>query len=144
MFPQPQDQKGYKYPKDGLLQAFDFIWDDEMCNPQQLNVHGEKCLLVMKNGLKSFMCIYKEYNITQKSLEIAVLSYNKAHSKFSEAGDSGLVVLNRVGCSIRIITGGSLAGPTNETNTTYLTPYWWLKEWVKAKFPGCFLYEVIP
>ncbi|KAG6370121.1 hypothetical protein JVT61DRAFT_12421 [Boletus reticuloceps] len=35
----------------GLLQAYDFVREAKMHNPQQLDVHGEKCLLVVKNGL---------------------------------------------------------------------------------------------
>lgn len=153
MFPQPRDRQGYRYPQDGLLQAFDIVQDAEMRNPQHLDVHGEKCLLVVKNGLatgttigrlnglESFTRVYKEYGISQKSLEIAVLPYDKAHGKFSEAGDSGSVVLDRAGRIVGILTGGS--GPADETDTTYLTPYWWIEKQVKDKFPGCFLYEVV-
>ena len=75
MFPQPQDRKDYRYPQDTLLQAFDFLRDEEMRNPQHFDVHGEKCLLVVKNGfttgttigrvngLESYTRIYNEYNI---------------------------------------------------------------------------------
>ncbi|KAI0676456.1 hypothetical protein C8Q78DRAFT_1073261 [Trametes maxima] len=153
MFPQPQDRKNYKYPADGLLQAFGVVQDAEMRNPQHLDAHGEKCLLVVKNGLttgtttgrsnglESFTCIYKDHNISQKSLEIAVLPYDKAHGKFSETGDSGSVVLDRAGRIVGILTSGS--GPTDETDTTYLTPYWWIEEQVKDKFRGSSLYEVV-
>ena len=153
MFPQPQDRKGYRYPQDGLLQAFDIVKDAEMRNPQHLDVHGEKCLLVVKNGLttgttigrlnglESFTRVYNEYGISQKSLEIAVLSYDKEHGKFSGAGDSGSVVLDRVGRIVGILTGGS--GPPDETDTTYLTPYWWIEEQLQETFPGCALYEAV-
>ena len=85
-----------------------------MRNPQHLDIHGEKCLLVVKNGLttgtaidrvnglKSLTRIYKEYNISQTSLEITALSYDKAHSKFSEAGD-----LCSVGRIVGILTDNS-------------------------------------
>ncbi|KIY64744.1 hypothetical protein CYLTODRAFT_401450 [Cylindrobasidium torrendii FP15055 ss-10] len=154
MFPQPQDRKDYKYPPDGLLQAFGIVQDAEMRNPQHLDVHGEKCLLVVKNGLttgttigrlnglESFTHVYnKEYDISQKSLEIAVLPYDNAHGKFSEAGDSGSVVLDRDGRIVGILTGGS--GAADETDTAYLTPYWWVEKQVKDKFPGAFLYDVV-
>jgi hypothetical protein len=32
---------------------------------------------------------------------------------------------------------------SDETDITYLTPYWWIEKQVKAKFPGCFLYDVV-
>ncbi|KZT23693.1 hypothetical protein NEOLEDRAFT_1157202 [Neolentinus lepideus HHB14362 ss-1] len=153
MFPQSQDRKNYSYLEDGLLRAYDFVREAEMHNPQQLDVHGEKCLLIVKNGLttgttvgrvnglESFRRVYEDHGISHKSLEIAVLPYDKTHGKFSDAGDSGSVVLDRGGRIVGILTGGS--GTTDKTNITYLTPYWWVEEQVKAKFPGCSLYEVV-
>lgn len=152
MFPDPKDRKSYSYPEDGLLQAYDVVQDAEMRNPQHLDVHGEKCLLVVKNGLatgttvgrvnglESFTRVYEGYGIGRKSLEFAVLPYDKTRGKFSDAGDSGSVVLDRGGRIVGILTGGS--GPIGETDISYLTPYWWVEEQVKAKFPGCFLYDV--
>jgi len=153
MFPQPTDRATYRYPPDGLLQAYGIVKDDEMRNPQHLDVHGEKCLLVVKNGsttgttvgrangLESFMRYFDHYGIEHTSIGIAVLAYDKTHGKFSDAGDSGSIVLARDGRIVGMLTGG--AGPTDETDITYLTPYWWLEKKIKAKFPNCFLYEVI-
>jgi hypothetical protein len=153
MFPQPVDQANYQYPQDGLLQANGVVQDDEIRNPQHLDVHGEKCLLVVKNGLttgttvgrtnglESFTRIYDEYGIKHTSIEIAVLPYDKTRGKFSDAGDSGSIVLARDGRIVGILTGG--AGPIDETDITYLTPYWWVEKQIKAKYPGCFLYEVV-
>lgn len=93
------------------------------------------------NGLESFRRVDGHHGISNKSLEIAVLPYDKTHSKFSDAGDSGSVVLDRAGRIVGILTGGS--GATDATGITYLTPYWWVEEQVKAKFPSCFLYEVV-
>jgi hypothetical protein len=55
-------------------------------------------------------------------------------------GDSGSIVLARDGRIVGILDGG--AGPTDETDTTYLTPYWWIEQQIKSKYPGCFLYDV--
>ena len=152
MFPQPQDQPGYRYPEDGLLKAFGVVQDAEMRNPQHLDIHGQKCLLVVKNGattgsstgrvngLESFERVYAEYGINHTSIEIAVLNYDKTHGKFSDAGDSGSIVLARDGRIVGILTGG--AGPTDETDITYLTPYWWLEKQIQKKYPGAFLYQV--
>jgi len=154
MFPQAADRATYYYPEDGLLQAYGVVQDHEIRDPQHLDVHGEKCLLVVKNGLttgttvgrtnglESFTRIYDEYGINQTSIEIAVLPYDKNHGQFSDRGDSGSVVLARDGRIVGIITGG--AGPTDETVITYVTPYWWIEQQVKAKYPGCFLYDVVP
>lgn len=34
MFPQPVDQADYQYPRDGLLQAYGVVQDDEIRNPR--------------------------------------------------------------------------------------------------------------
>ncbi|KIY44819.1 hypothetical protein FISHEDRAFT_77229 [Fistulina hepatica ATCC 64428] len=153
MFPQPVDRANYRYPRDGLLQAYGVVQDDEIRNPQHLDVYGEKCLLVVKNGLttgttvgrvnglESFTRIYDDYGIEHTSIEIAVLPYDKTRGKFSDVGDSGSIVLARDGRIVGILTGG--AGPTDETDVTYLTPYWWVEQQIKTKYPGCFLYEVV-
>ncbi|KAI6142754.1 hypothetical protein BKA82DRAFT_1000160, partial [Pisolithus tinctorius] len=53
MFPHPVDQANYQYPQDGLLQAYSVVQDDEIHDPQHLDVYGEKCLLVVKNGMST-------------------------------------------------------------------------------------------
>ncbi|KAH9015502.1 hypothetical protein EDB84DRAFT_1671037 [Lactarius hengduanensis] len=153
LFSQFVDQVNYRYPWNGLLQAYGVVQDDEFRNPQHLDVHGGKCLLVVKNGLttgstvgrtnglESFTRTYDDHGIKQTSIEIAVLPYDKTHGKFSETGDSGSVVLARDGRIVGILTGG--AGPMDETKTAYLTPYWWIEQQIKAKFPDSFLYEVV-
>lgn len=153
MFPQPVDRATYQYPRDGLLQACGVVQDEEIHNPQHLDVYGERCLLVLKNGsttgttvgrangLESFTRIYDEYGINHTSIEIAVLPYEKRRGKFSDAGDSGSIVLARDGRIVGILTGG--AGPTHKIDITYITPYWWIEKQIKAKYPGCFLYDVV-
>ncbi|KDQ58121.1 hypothetical protein JAAARDRAFT_193575 [Jaapia argillacea MUCL 33604] len=153
MFPQPSDRVNYQYPQDGLLQAYGIVQDDEIHNPQHLDVHGEKCLLVVKNGsttgttvgrinsLDSFTRTYTDYGIKQTSIELAVLPYDNAHGKFSDIGDSGSIVLARDGRIVGILTGG--ADSTVETDITYVTPYWWVEKQIKAKYPDCFLYDIV-
>ncbi|EIW79463.1 hypothetical protein CONPUDRAFT_125778 [Coniophora puteana RWD-64-598 SS2] len=153
MFPHPVDRATYRYPEDGLLQAHGVVQDDEMRDPQHLDVHGEKCLLVVKsgsatgttvgrvNGIESFTRVYDDYGIGHTSVEFAVLPYDRMRGSFSDAGDSGSVVLARDGRIVGILTGG--AGPVDETNIAYLTPYWWVEQQIKARYPGCFLYEVV-
>ena len=153
MYPNALDQKGYRYPRDSLLQAYDFVKDDEIRNPKNLEANGEQCLFVVKNGrttgttvgrsngLESFTRSYPDYGIVLTSLEIAVLPYSKKRGKFSDAGDSGSIVLARDGRIVGILTGGR--GPTNETDISYLTPYWWIEKQLKHKIPGCCLYDVV-
>ncbi|KAI6098074.1 hypothetical protein EDD16DRAFT_1718740 [Pisolithus croceorrhizus] len=153
MFPRPQDQADYKYPEDGLLQAFGVVQADEIQNPKHLDANGEHCLLVVKNGLmtgtttgrvmgmESFTRVYDEYGIEGTSMEIAVLPYGSMNGPFSAPGDSGSIVLDRNGRILGMVTGG--AGAAYRNDVTYLTPYWWIEEEIKKHFPNSFLYEVI-
>lgn len=152
MYPHPVDRANYKYPQDGL-QAYGVVQDDEMRNPEHIDVHGEKCFLVVKNGLatgttvsrtnglESFTRTYDDYGIKQASIEIAVLPYDKPRIMFSDRGDSGSIVLARDGRIVGTLTGG--AGPADEIDITYLTPYWGVEKEIKAKYPGSFLYQVV-
>ena len=153
MFPQPEDRAKYEYPADGLLQAFGVVPADEIRSPQQLDANGEQCLLVVKNGLttgttigrvmgmESFIRIYREYGINETSMEIAVLPYGNLNGPFSAPGDSGSIVLDRNGRILGMLTGG--AGSTDQTDVSYLTPYWYLEKEIKKYFPNSFLYEVV-
>ena len=63
------------------------------------------------------------------------------HGEFSDAGESGSVVLDRADPIVEILTGGS--GLTDGTDTTYLTPYWGIQEQIKDKFPDWFPYAIV-
>ncbi|KAG7442270.1 uncharacterized protein BT62DRAFT_973805 [Guyanagaster necrorhizus] len=153
LFPQPKDKVGYEYPDDGLLQAFGVVKDDEIRQPQHLDIHGEKALLVVKNGpttgttvgrvngLESFTRVYTDYSAKYVSIEVAILPYTdnkKLPSSFSAPGDSGAIILDRAGRIVALLTGGG--GTNHETDVTYGTPYWWLEEKIKKAFPDCHLY----
>lgn len=150
MFPQSADKVNYNYPEDSLLQAYGVVQVEEIRNPQHVDVHDKKCLLVVKNGLntgttvghtnglESFTCMYDEYGISHTSIEFAVLPYNKIHGKFSDPEDSGFIVFTRDGHIVGILTSGTVS-----TDITYLTPYFWVEKQIKAKFPGCFLYDFV-
>ena len=134
MFPQPEDRAEYQYPDDGLLQAFGVVKDNEIHQPQHLDVHGEKALLVVKNGLTtgttigrvngldSFTRVYPNYGIEHTSIETAILPYNNKRGLFSAPGDSGSIILDRAGRIVALLTGGG--GTTDGTDVTYGTPYW--------------------
>ncbi|KAK7025496.1 hypothetical protein VNI00_015930 [Paramarasmius palmivorus] len=42
MFPRPEDQGSYKYPRDGLLQAYSVVKDKEIRSPQQFDANGKR------------------------------------------------------------------------------------------------------
>lgn len=153
MFPRPEDQAGCKYPRDGLLPAYGVVKDKEIRSPQQLDAEGYKCFLVVKyglttgttvgrvNGLDAFTRVYTEYDIKETSVEVAVLPCDRKRGAISAPRDSGAIVLERGGGIVGMLTGGG--GATEETDSTYVTPYWWLDEQIKEVLPGCYLYDVV-
>ncbi|KAI0056726.1 hypothetical protein BV25DRAFT_1831935 [Artomyces pyxidatus] len=153
MFPRSEDRAGYKYPRDGLLQACGVVQDEEMRSPQQRSANGAKCLHVVKNGLAtgttvgrvnglySFTRVCTEAGAEQTSLEVAVLPYDRKRGAFSAPGDSGAIVLERGGRIVGMLTGGG--GTAGEIDISYLTPYWWLEEQIQKVFPDSYLYDVV-
>jgi len=149
MWPRPADSAGSRYPVDSLLQASDIVQEDELRNPQHLDVHNQKCLLVVKNGattattlgrvngLESFIRHYPPYGINETSAEIAVLACDGGRASFSEPGDSGSIVLDRTGGIVGVLTG--CGGPT----ISYLIPYFEIHAQLTAKFPGIHLYPAV-
>jgi len=154
MFPHYEDQASYRYPRDGFVQAYGVVSAADISKPKHLDSNGEPCLFVLKsgrttdmtfgcaNGLESVRRSYPEFGIDQAdSLEIVVVHNSKGYGKFSEAGDSGSIVITREGEILGMLTGG--AGPTKETDVTWLTPFWWLQDQIKKKYPDAFLYPVV-
>ena len=154
MHPHPQGRFDFKYPLGGLLKVEGFVKNDQICKPQQLDVNGEKCLIVVKNGkttgttlgrvtgMESFIRTYPEYDgIEKTSIEIAVYPYSNKDGAFSAPGDSGSMVVDSKGRIVGLLVGG--AGAIEETDVTYHTPYWWIEEQMKIVYPKIFLYEVV-
>jgi hypothetical protein len=154
MFPHYEDQANYRVLDDSLLQAYGVVSAAEISNPEHLDANGQPCLIVVKNGgttdttigrangLESVRRTYPEFGIIeQNSLEIAVVFYGKGHGQFSDVGDSGSIVLTREGKILGMLTGG--AGPTQETDVTWLTPFWWLQEQIKKQYRSAYLYDVV-
>lgn len=154
MFSQPQDHHKYEELQDDLLQIEGVVAESEFHAPQDLDVNNVKTLLAVKNGrstgttfgrvngLKSITRHYKDYGIQQVSEEYVVLGYDTStlkNNKFSDPGDSGAIVVGRDGRIIGMITGGG--GPTDSTDMTYITPYFWLEQRIKERFPDCSLYK---
>lgn len=153
MHPHPEGLSDFKYPPDGLLQVKGVVKDDEIRKPQQLDANGEKCLIVVKNGkttgttlgrltgMESFIRTHPEYGIKKTSIEIAVYPCSNKDGAFSAPGDSGSIVVDSRGRIVGLLVAG--AGTTEETDVTYLTPYWWIEEQMKIAYPNICLYEIV-
>ncbi|KAG9012553.1 hypothetical protein FRB90_006610 [Tulasnella sp. 427] len=127
LFPQPADRASYSYPPDGLLQAYGVVQAAKFSDPQHLDVHNEKSLLVIKNGLTTGTTVGRV-----NGLESFTRHYEDNGIHHTSIEDGRIVGL---------LTGG--AGLSDGIDITYLTPYWWVEQQVKAKFPDCFLYDVV-
>jgi hypothetical protein len=130
MHPHPEGRSDFKYPPSGLLQVRGVIKDDEIRKPEQLDSNGEK-----------FVRTYPEYDIKKTSIGIAVYPYSNKDGAFSAPGDSGSIAVNSKGRVVGLLVCG--AGATEETDVTYLTPYWWIEEQMKKAYPNIFLYEIV-
>ncbi|KAI0369419.1 hypothetical protein BV20DRAFT_1020825 [Pilatotrama ljubarskyi] len=152
MFPQVNDRRGFHTPEDMLLPLKDVVPEAEFRNPQNFDIHNVRTLLAVKNGrstgttfgrvngLESITRHYPEHGIAQKTLEFIVCGYDTVtakNDKFSDDGDSGSVVAGRDGRIIAQITGGG--GPTDETDKTYVTPFYALQGAIKKEYPNCYL-----
>ena len=153
MHPHPEGRSDFKYPDNSLLQVKGVVKQAELRSPKQFDANGEECLLVVKTGMttkttigrmtgfESIIREYPEYGPKRTSMEIAVHSYSHKDGAFSDAGDSGSIVIDGEGRLVGLLTGGT--GSTKSTDVTYITPYFWIEERIKKAFPGCFLYPVV-
>ncbi|KAI5895483.1 uncharacterized protein SCHCODRAFT_02619543 [Schizophyllum commune H4-8] len=152
----PQEYARCQYPADGLLQARGIVTDDEFRNPQGVDKYKKKCLLVVKtgaltgttvgcvNGLESFTRIYDDHGAHHTSTQFAILCLEKTITDFScfaEQGDSGSIVLTGDGRIVGLLTGGAGLPESPYNAVSYITPYWWVEQQIKAKFPDCSLYD---
>src|SRR5258708_22207192 len=139
-----------EYPLDNLLPLRDIVKEDELSRPTTLDAKGEECISVVKNGnstgvtigrgsgIESFVREYDDQGIHSTSMVVAAYPYSHKDHAFSAPGDSGSIVADGEGRIVGILTGG--AGLTDDTDVTYLTPYYWVEERVKAVFPNAHLY----
>ena len=148
MFPQPHDHADFHVPDDLLLQLQDYVRENEMHDPQNYDVHNVKTLLAVKNGrttgttfgrVNGFESITREYpdhGLKVDAVEVIVLGYDTKvtgkNDRFSDEGDSGAMVVDRLGRLIGPVTGGG--GPTDATDKSYITPYHKLKKQIEGNF----------
>ena len=132
------------FPLNGLLRIRGFVTKEQLANPKSLDINGEPCLVVLKDGcvsdltfgryagLESFLC--DENGV--RSVELAIYNYDKESRPFSSEGDSGSLIVNGTGEMVGLLhSGTSGTGPT-ATRVTYATPAWRLREWIMEVYPN--------
>lgn len=88
------------------------------------------------NGLESVTRHYPHYKIEVNALEILICGYDTEtghNDRFSAAGESGSIVVDRMGRVIGLLTG--VAGASDKTDRSYITPYYALKKEIEKVFP---------
>ncbi|KAF8904293.1 hypothetical protein CPB85DRAFT_1255447 [Mucidula mucida] len=120
-----------------LLQVTGVLKDEEIRHPQQLDANSERCLIVVKNGkatgttlgrlsgMESFVRMHVDNGSKETSIEVAVYPY----------------MLDSEGRIVGLLIAG--AGANEDTDVTYITPYWWIEEQIRKEFPQSFLYEIV-
>jgi len=154
MFPQAEARDSLKYPRSGFLELRDVVKEDELGRQTVLDTNGEECITVVKNGnatgvtigrgsgIESFVREYDDNGIRSTSMQVAIYPYGQKDDAFSAPGDSGSVVVDGKGGIVGVIIGG--AGQADSTDVTYLSPFYWVWERIKAVFPDAHLYPNTP
>lgn len=151
MYPHPETCAKFEYLHGNLIQLQKVVTYNELLRPSMPDTNGEKCLIVIKNGLgtgftlgyatgiESFVQEYKDFNIYSTSREITVYSYSHKDGAFSACGDSGSVVGDTNHGVVGMIIGG--AGKTESTDVTYVSAYIFLDGAIKQAFPNSYLFQ---
>ena len=134
-------------PVDGVLKEKEFLHQLDLPNADE-----RKGLYVIKNTMATGVmigCAMELLSVVQEnhayygvktSMEIAVHPYNHEDGAFSSPEDSGSIILDELGhIIVGLLTSG--AGDAVDRDMTYLTPYFWLEEKIKATFPHSFLFR---
>ena len=140
----------FKYPDDGLLALKGMLTAEQVNNPTNLNLHGDRVRRVLKRGfatdttvgtLSRYMSFVRQYfpTGTLESLEVAILSHERELGTFSKGGDSGSLIVSTTGEFLALLTGGTCNG-TDPPDITYATLFESVWDLVKAEFPGADLY----
>ncbi|KAF8992681.1 hypothetical protein BDQ17DRAFT_1253699 [Cyathus striatus] len=142
----------YKYPQDHLFSIQGVVPEDELTRPKNRDKAGQPYIKLIKNGrrtkttvgygngIKSFVREYLLDGTERTSLEFAIFGREK-YSAFSDRGDSGSVIVDSEGRAAALLIGGCSYEETSfPADITYATPFEWILERIKAKFPDVQLY----
>ena len=153
----------FEIPLDRLFQVQGIVPDDEFGHPQMFDLDNKSCVLLIKNGnatdttigrcngIKSFVRRRFLDGTMQTLMELAILGHSQltkalyADSKheFSNRGDSGAIIVDGQGRAAALLTGG--CGKSDDyADITYGTPFEWLWDRIKAKFPNARFYPPTP
>lgn len=110
----------------------------------------EEGLLVFKNGmttgttigrathLESIVRTMDKFDICGTSWEVPI--HSCGGDVFSDRGDSGAIIADGKGRIVGLLTGGTTS-QLETADVSYASPFYWVFERIKAKFPKAYLYQ---
>ncbi|KAF8165138.1 hypothetical protein B0H34DRAFT_780108 [Crassisporium funariophilum] len=135
MYPHDDGPTTFKYPSDRLFEIRGIITEEHMCNPDMVDHDNEACLLVTKRGNATEVTIGRA---TGMFSFWAIYNYDNKTGVFSARGDSGSIIVDRLGRIGGLLTGG--AGKTETSDVTYATTMFWLWPRILQHFPNAHLH----
>ncbi|KAI0344229.1 hypothetical protein BDW22DRAFT_1355569 [Trametopsis cervina] len=139
MIPNYRDANSFTYPDDRFLRFKGAIPEEEMRYPNTLDEDNEPCLMVIKRGHGSALTIGRANNLYsyvrhyhnngsyQTSKEWAILPLDSKSGPFATLGDSGSIIVDRLGRVGGLLTSGTGAVPSSP-DISYATPFRFLLE----------------
>jgi len=136
----------FKYPDNGLLTLRGMLTAEQVNNPDNMNLQGDRVRRVFKRGfttkttvgtLTGFWSYVRKYFTTGnlESLELPILSHENSSGTFSKGGDSGSLIVSPCGQFVGLLTSGTNKG-TDGSDITFATLFEWVWELVGDEFPG--------
>ena len=146
MHPHPQGQSDLKYPPCG------FSSGQRVCKERpDLQAAAARCQRREVSGCRQERKDYwhhsrspHRYGVIHPQLPRVRYqedAYSNKYGALFFPGDSGSIFVDSKGRIVVLLVGG--ASTTEETDVTYVTPYWWIEEQMKIAYPKIALYEVV-
>jgi len=137
MYPRRDIRKVFKYPQGRQLRINGIVPTNLLAYPDLLGDNDQPCLIVLKDGNSTDLTVGRATGVEsfvrdddtgQESIELAIYNYNKRSGEFLQKGDSGSLIVDRLGRMV----GGDVQGGLDTADGA---PMWWLWPRIKAKYP---------
>lgn len=140
----------FEYPYDRLFPIQGIVPEEELTRARAYDPYGmpfdcffikngcgTKTTIGRASGIKSFVRDILPDGNEITSMELAILGRDKYES-FSGRRDSGAIIVDEQGRIVALLTGGT--GGDDDIDITYGTPFEWLWERIRARFPDINIY----
>jgi hypothetical protein len=142
MLPRALQKATLAHPSHGLLQVSGIVPESDMGVgiPVFKNSIASGTTFGTVNGLKT-LARRSSGTIKFDALELTILANPSAgNTAFSEAGDSGAVIVDGLGRAVGLLTGGSPAAVNGRIDFTFATPYHEVDRRIREVLPDYVLF----